>query len=329
MSETGLLSRVADALYWIGRYLERAEHAARVLDVHTHAAADGQGDWAPLVEVVRGANPYPANWPLDAEWVARYVVHYPGNPSSIVSALTMARENARAVRGAVSSEVWEQINTLFLSVRGDVEAGGWAQHPHAFLQAVKLGAHLFHGLAEETMLHDEGGAFLRLGKHLERIANTVSLLEARHTTLIGPDGLPDLLRCATLLRMCSAFEPYRRYYAAPVEPGRVVEFLLLNPSCPRSVLWAAARAAEDAQALGPDPQVGREVDRALGGLPAHLELADAPALAQGGLPTFLDQVRERLFRAESALHAGFFLCAERPIRPLRPLAAQQQAQQQQ
>src|SRR5947207_2901798 len=105
-----LLSRVADALYWIGRYLERAENAARLLDVHANMAADGaadERDWAQLVELARDGMDYPEGWSTDATSVARFVVQYPGNPNSIVSTLTMARENARGVRGAISSEMWE------------------------------------------------------------------------------------------------------------------------------------------------------------------------------------------------------------------------------
>ena len=111
--EAGLLSRVADALYWIGRYLERAEHSARLLDVHTGMALEAvatDAEWAQLVDLTRDGGEYPANWPVDASWVSRFVVHYPGNPNAIVACLTVARENARGVRGTISSELWEQIN---------------------------------------------------------------------------------------------------------------------------------------------------------------------------------------------------------------------------
>ena len=120
--EAGLLSRVADALYWIGRYLERAEHSARLLDVHTGMALEAvatDAEWAQLADLTRDGGEYPANWPVDATWVSRFVVHYPGNPNAIVACLTVARENARGVRGAISSELWEQINGLYDEVSGN------------------------------------------------------------------------------------------------------------------------------------------------------------------------------------------------------------------
>jgi uncharacterized alpha-E superfamily protein len=327
--ETGLLSRVADALYWIGRYLERAEHSARLLDVHTGMAIDAvatEPEWAQLVDLTRDGGEYPANWPVDPSWVSRFVVHYPGNPNAIVACLTVARENARGVRGAISSELWEQINGLYWAVRGEIDAGTWGTHTHAFLQSVKQGAHLFHGLAEETMLHDEGGAFLRLGKYLERSVNTARLIEAKWSALIRDDGEPDLLRCAATLKMCSAFEAYRRYYAAPVEPRRVVEFILLNPSFPRSALWAIGRAAEESRSIS---RSGRGPERLLGQLRSQLEYASADELYGDRLAAFLGVFRERAWEAEVQLSRTFFLRDERPLIPGRPSFAPQQQQQQQ
>ena len=201
-----LLSRVADALYWIGRYLERAEHTARLLDVHTGLALDAatsEAEWTELIDLCRDAAEYPPGWPVDWEHVARFVVQHPGNQNAIVICLTVARENARGVRSAVSSELWEQINGLYRSARLEVETGTWSSHPHAFLQSVKQGAHLFHGLAEETMLHDEGATFLRLGKYLERTTATLRLIEIKYPGLTDAEGQPDLPRCAAALKMCS------------------------------------------------------------------------------------------------------------------------------
>jgi uncharacterized alpha-E superfamily protein len=329
-----LLSRVADALYWIGRYLERAENAARLLDVHSNRSADGAAeasDWSQLIELARDGMEYPANWPRDEASVARFVVHYPGNPNSIVSTLTMARENARGVRGTISSEMWEQINSLHWAVRQEVEAGKWATHPHVFLQSVKQGAHLFHGLAEETMLQDESDTFIRLGKCFERTVNTLRLVEVKHGTLTAADGHPDLLRCAATLKMCSAVEACRRWDAAPVERRRVVEFLLLNAHFPRSALWSATRAAEDARAIAVHSPAAREVERQFGALRAQLEYADVDELLGGGLPEFLVSARERAWAAERALHGSFFLRDDRPVYPGRssfpPLQQQQQQQQ--
>jgi uncharacterized alpha-E superfamily protein len=324
----GLLSRVADALYWIGRFLERAEHTARLLDVHNSLALDGeadQGDWTQLIELTRDEASYPANWPIDPDWVARFVVQYPGNPNAIVACLTVARENARGVRGAISSELWEQINSLYWAIRNDVDADTWSVDPHAFIQTVKQGAHLFHGLADETMLHDEGGAFLRLGKYLERSVNTVRLVEAKHGAL-EIDEAPDLLRCAALLKMCSAFEAYRRFYAAPVEPRRAIEFLLLNPSFPPSAQGATSAPPQEGPRNAEHNHAGRHPERLLGGLGAQHEFASLDELLEGGLEQFLHSFRTRAWNAEKTLARSFFLRDERPRMPGRPSFAPQQQQ---
>ncbi len=331
-SAPALLSRVADALYWIGRFLERAEHVARLLDVHSTMVLDlpdGSAEWREMVALCRDDAEYPANWPVDAQWVSRFVVHYPGNASAIVACLTVARENARAVRGLISSELWEQINALYRAVRHDVETGAWQTHSHAFLQSVKQGAHLFHGIADETMLHDEGGAFIRLGKSLERGINTIRLLDIKAPRLTAEDGEPDLLRCASLLKMCSGFEAYRRYYASPVEPTSVVEFMLQNPTFPRSALWCIGRAAEEARGLVREGTAGRGPDRILAAVRALIEFASPTDLAVPTLNTFLESVRGRAWEAERALAHTFFLRDERVRVPGRPSFAPQQQQQQQ
>lgn len=328
---TGLLSRVADALYWIGRYLERAEHTARLLDVHTSLGLDGaatEEDWRHLIELSRDEASYPANWPVDASWVARFVVQYPGNPNAIIACLTIARENARGVRGTISSELWEQINSLYWAVKNEVDAGTWSSHPHAFIQMVKQGAHLFHGLADETMLHDEGGAFLRLGKYLERAVNTVRLIETKYAGMLASQGAPDLQRCAATLKMCSAFEAYRRYYASPVEARRAIEFLLLNPTFPRSALWATRAAAHEGRRIAENNPAGRQPERLLGALRAQIEFVAIDELVEDGLEPFLQGFRTRAWDAEKTLARSFFLRDERPRMPGRPSFAPQQQQQQ-
>jgi len=331
-SAPALLSRVADALYWIGRYLERAEHVARLLDVHSTMVLDlpdGSAEWREMVALCRDDAEYPANWPVDAQWVSRFVVHYPGNGSAILACLTVARENARAVRGAISSELWEQVNALYRAVRHDVETGAWQTHSHAFLQSVKQGAHLFHGIADETMLHDEGGTFIRLGKTLERGINTIRLLDTKATRLTLENGEPDLLRCASLLKMCSGFEAYRRYYASPIEPARVIEFLLQNATFPRSALWCIGRAAEEARGLVREGAAGRGPDRTLASVRALIEFAPPEDLAGDRLRGFLETARTRAWEAERALAHTFFLRDERPRVLARPSFAPQQQQQQQ
>src|SRR5262249_54086471 len=145
--------------------------------------------------------------------------------------------------------------------------------------------------------------------------NTVRLLEMKWTRLTRTDGAPDLLRSAATLKMCSAFEAYRRFYAAPVEPSRVVEFLLLNPSFPRSALWASARVAEESRRIARHGSAGRGPERLFGQLRAQLEYASVDELGEGGLAPFLQLFRRRAWEAEQLLTRAFFLRDERPPAP--------------
>jgi len=313
-----MLSRVAESLYWIGRHVERTQHVAQLLDVHLLLWLDSglAGDVEPnrywrrfLILCAPPEGIGQIKEPLSAASVGDFVIAT--NPVvSILGSLSAAREHARGVRESISSEVWEQINTQYWHVRHASSGHYWHGNPHAFLQDVKTGVSLLDGLIDQTMLHDQGWRFLRFGSYFERAINTARLLDLKQQALTNLDGgepsVDPLLHWAATLRCAWAFEAYRRYYAAAVEPARVAEFLLLNPHLPRSVNFAFKQALAVVRELE-GLQVGRShAERWLGNLQARLEYATIDELMGEGLHNVLNDIRYRSLAVERGLYQQYF-----------------------
>jgi uncharacterized alpha-E superfamily protein len=241
-----LLSRVADALYWLSRYLERAEHTARVIDVAVDLGLGRGGTLGDGVigRLYRTLGFPPAETRAGLASLADAAFFDITHPNSVVSCVTAGRENARQVREEISSEMWEQLNELYLRMRQIRDDAGWRSgRTHYLSRSVIAGIHLFQGVTDATMGHGEGWQFLRAGRFLERAEATASLLDVflKDALLLPSDGQPlDQAEWVGLLRSCSALEAYCRHYTADVRPERVADFLLLNAAFPRSVRFAAA-----------------------------------------------------------------------------------------
>jgi len=250
-----LLSRAADALYWISRYLERAEHTARLARVRLDLGLDRRRqieawDFERLYASLR-IKP-PAIMPANPSDLVDAIVFDAANRDSVTACVTAARENARQVREEISSEMWEQLNALFLRLRQVRAENTWSGRPHYLLQVIIEGVHLFEGTTDATMGHGEGWQYLQVGRFLERAAATAALLDLHLTG--GESGARairlDELEWAGLLRSCSALEAYCRHYTADLRPERIAEFLLLNHDFPRSVRFAASRVEAALRTLG-------------------------------------------------------------------------------
>ena len=246
-----LLSRVADSLYWIGRYLERAEHTARLIDVRLDLGLDrtsnaGGWDFARLYSMVQLEEASGRRRPIPRRCRTRWC-STPANPAAVLACVTAARENAAQVREEISSDMWEQLNALFLRLKQARAEGGWSARPHYIFRLVIDGIHLFEGVTDETMGHGEGWQHLQLGRFLERASATAALVDLhfRRESLLPP-GHAEWLG---LLRSCSALEAYCRCYTADLRPERIAEFLLFNPEFPRSVRFAAARVESALRAI--------------------------------------------------------------------------------
>ncbi len=241
-----MLSRVADSLYWMSRYLERAEHTARLLDVQLHIALDvaphtATVGWFCLLNSLRFE--MPAEVAADAGAVTRALAFDPHNAGSIVACVGQARENARQIREQIPSEMWEEINNLYLAVREMSIDRLWQSGPHAFFHSVQRGAQLVAGLSDSAMNHGEGWQFIRLGRYLERAIALAWLLDS-HFGIKGADALveatpSDFVSWAGLLRMATAYESYCRVHTVELQPRRILDFLLLNVEFPHAVHFCA------------------------------------------------------------------------------------------
>ncbi|MEM6785118.1 MAG: alpha-E domain-containing protein [Bacteroidota bacterium] len=308
-----MLSRVADSLYWMSRYLERAEHTARVLDVNRHGLLDQKADvtrarWTRVLRSLRVDLPQAA--PSD---LAQTIALDGDLPDSIVRCVAAARQNAREVREEISSEMWEQINRLHLFARAQTGGDTWENKAHVFFHKVKHGSHLFQGLTDSTMSHNAGWQFIQLGRYLERVAATVNLLDAHVDMVALTNGngraLPSQSQqdWAGLLKSCTALEAYSRVHTATIQPARAVEFLLLDAAFPHSVRFGSTMVerALDALADGVPTLKHSDLLRTAGRLTSATRLYDITEMIHEGLTGHLAQIRDRCERIHQGVYDTF------------------------
>ena len=263
-----MLSRTADHLYWMARYIERAENTARMLDVALQtsmlpqSAVETEQAWRAMLGISELQGAFDAKYDgLDVRNVLDFMMRDPSNPSSIVACLTAARENARAVRGVLTTEVWETQNATWLELRARAEQGA---DPGEFFEWVKHRCHLSRGVTLGTMLTDEAMVFIRLGTFLERADSTARLLDVKYHRARGglaqlaASGEQDMLTqrdfyyWAALLRSVAGFEIYRRVYRDSITPARVAELLMLRADMPRSLLACMEQVVANLKAVRND-----------------------------------------------------------------------------
>lgn len=241
-----MLSRTASNLYWMARYIERAENTARMLHIAhqkamlASARAVSASEWAqPLLITGRHDAYVAAGRPVDAPSVTTYMAVGQDNPASILSCIQLARENARAARSTITSEMWEVVNTTWLGLR-DFDASVFqSREAGRFLAWIKERSHLFRGVTFGTMLHNEAFRFNRLGTFVERGDNTARILDVSYHALIEDEEIPhaEYYHWTALLRSVSALEAYRKVYRDHIDPERVAQFLLLDRQLPRSLMF--------------------------------------------------------------------------------------------
>lgn len=267
-----MLSRVANSLFWMARYMERAENTARLIDVNIHMMLDigrcladvGSSEpyWNPIIRMNSSFESFRANHPRTTREAAiDWLTFGAANSNSILSCVARARENARAMRGSISSEMWEHVNTTYLALRGTGSAEVWREGPHTYFQRIKLASQLFQGLVESTIPRDEGWRWIELGLYLERADATSRLVDVKYHILLPSvadvGGPIDSVQWIAVLKSCSAYEAFQQRYVARITPARVAEFLVLDRSFPRSVrfcfdqiYWALRCISTDHGALG-------------------------------------------------------------------------------
>jgi len=311
--EAGMLSRVADSLYWMSRYLERAEHTARLVDTELQLWLDqspetGAGRWRFLLEALRAPAEPGA---IDPTKLVNTLVFSRKNTSSVVSCIAAARENLRHVREQCSSEMWEHLNRLYLGAIEERPEEGWILRSHAFFRAVVEGSHLFKGIADATMSHGEGWQYLQLGRYVERTDELASLTGTHFRRMAQPleqsvEGV-GYLDWVGLLRGCGAFEAYCKVHTAEIRPLRVAEFLLLSPDLPHSVRFAVDRVNAALHVIGDLTERRAKLPtRIAGRLRAQLSFSPIEEIMEQGAYAYLENVRSECAEIHAAVHKIYF-----------------------
>ena len=311
-----MLSRVADSLYWMARYIERAEHTARLLDTHLDLMLDqGTGNqeerWQRLRESL--VLPAPAD-PHDTgtDPMVHYLVLDAENPFSILSSLGAARENARQLRQDISAEMWAHLNRLHLQLREPSAASFLAADPRGMLRRVIDGVSLFRGVTHSTISHGQCWQFIEVGRFLERAGSVAALLGShfRHfSKKKEKDGVQgqDFMEWVGLLKACGGFEAYCNQYTADFKPEYIAEFLLLDTRFPRSVCFSAQRIDECLHRLGDlcEGPSTPNLHRASGKLASMLRYGQIGEILETGLPATAEHVREQCGGLHQAVYRAF------------------------
>lgn len=307
-----MLSRVADSLYWMSRYLERAEHMARLTVIRLTEAIEqtpgvAAADWRRVFDALYCDPPDGAE--TSRAFIDRFIFDRE-NPASLVNCVAYARDNARQVREHISGEMWEQLNRQYLRLRAARADDVWAGEPVEFFTREIDALYLFHGIAANTLSHGESWHFIQLGRYIERAG-----LVARLTDLyMGREAAPETEANArahadgvSLLKMCAAFEAYCRVHTAVIRPAAVIEFLALDPDFPRSMRFSADMVASQVTAIAPKTAEGRrsKSERVAGRLTALLDYADSEEVAGERLHAFLDQVQSQAHAIHAEVYATY------------------------
>lgn len=315
-----MLSRVADSIYWMARYMERAENYARFINVTFNMALDlpphMQEDWAPLLLITQDGDGYHAKYgeAIEKNKVIRWLAFDNENPNSILNSLYNVRENARTVREVISSEMWEEINRLYLATKSFTEESIRAMDDTSpFTTEIIHGLHLVQGITASTISHGEAWHFGRLGRFLERADKTSRLLDVKYHILLpetGAVGGPiDLIQWAALLKSVSGYSVCRRQYGA-ITPDNIIALLILDARFPRSIFFCIDHAERSLlELIGRVPNHNHthtKPEKLLGMLHGELQYADVNEIIQFGVHEYLDKIQADLNAISDAIWEYFF-----------------------
>lgn len=317
-----MLSRVAESIYWMGRYVERAENTARLLDVSFRSTRElsaafqfngaGPNDLRLVLVALGVEDVYEERYGVITEdGLAAFLVLDPENSSSVLSCITAARTNARSVRDAISTEMWEELNRTYISLNRVTTAYLLIQGMHEFCRQIRLASQLFQGVTDATMPYDEAWHFLQVGKYLERAGTTARILAARGAELENGDRRPgpeEVHRWLSLLRSVSAYEAYMHARPGGVQPRAVAEYLLFSQNFPRSVAMGVRRAHEELDAIEEELAMRRREGPALlaGALSARLRYATLAGADGHGITTLLPGIAGQIEAIGQAVRQMYF-----------------------
>jgi uncharacterized alpha-E superfamily protein len=310
-----MLSRVANSIYWMSRYIERTENVARFIEVNLHLMLDMPSDgeqWEPLLHTTGDLEMFEEHYGrATRENVLKFLTFDRENPNSILSTLTYVRENARSIREIISSDMWEQINKFYYLVRDAAQSGVAQDMPQDFYSRVKMESHLYAGIADSTMNRGEDWHFARMGRLIERADKTSRIIDVKYFILLPkPEdiGTPiDNIQWAALLKSASALDMYRKKHEQ-ISPDSVVQFLLLDRNFPRAILYCVINAETSLHAITGTP-VGtfhNEAERQMGRLYAELNYVRMDEIIKRGLHEYLDTIQSDLNKVDDAVKDTFF-----------------------
>lgn len=315
-----MLSRVADSIYWMNRYVERAENIARFIDVNLTLLLDSpigvSQQWEPIVLTTGDLPLFQERYgEATAENVIQFLTFDRAYPNSIISCLHAARENARSVREIISSEMWRQINAFyhFVSDTNPQEPSKLSE----FFQAVKQESHLFAGIESATMTHNEGWHFGTIGRLLERADKTTRILDVKYFILLPSvrdvGTTLDQLQWMALLKSASAYEMYRKRGIHRITPTSVAEFLIFEREFPRSIRFCIQRAERSLHRITGTPENSwtSPVERAFGKLRSDLDYTTIDDVIETGLHEFLDDLQRQMNAVGIKISETFF--ATQPV----------------
>ena len=294
-----MLSRVADSLYWMARYLERAENTSRLIRVQMDMMLDQrlfstEERWQHIHASL--GDPIPA---ADAAETLHTLLYNPRCRASIVACISAARENCRQARNQVSSEMWEQLNRMFHEVRFFVDESARAAQPTEFLLEVERCVHLFRGIHDSTMSQSEGWHFVEMGQYLERAINTAVMLDTHFAKESGH------LEWIGLLRSCTAFEAYCRAHTVDIRPDKAAEFLVLNAEFPHSIRFAVERLNRALADMPAAAEQGARATRLAGRLCASLSYMQIEEMVTDGIRNHLEDIKRQCIAVHAAVQEGY------------------------
>jgi uncharacterized alpha-E superfamily protein len=316
-----MLSRVAEYIFWMSRYIERAENTARFIDVNARLVLDMPLDtnlqWEPMIRVTGDNELFASEYSTpDQENVVNFLVFDQNYPNSIISCVNKARENARTIREIISTEMWQCINEFHLFLSNSTAHNEAFASPNSFFTKIKNYSQLLAGVRESTMFHNEGWDFSRMGRFLERADKTSRILDMKYFIILPEVDYVgtafDTLQWAALLRSASALDMYRKRYKQ-LSPPSIAQFLFFDPDFPRSVRYCLKKCDQSMHDItgAPRGSYSTSAERQLGMLQAEIEYADIAEIMEVGLHEYIDNFQLKLNGVGEAVASSFF-ATQRP-----------------
>ncbi|MBX9569710.1 MAG: alpha-E domain-containing protein [Candidatus Obscuribacterales bacterium] len=319
-----MLARVAEAMFWMSRYVERAEHIARLVLVNSNMLMDlgelaprmQDEQWMAIFRILR-LDHYIENLDIFGNHVGQRVFRLMSfdstNKNSLLSCLTRARENARSIRENISVEMWETLNTLYWSLLSEDAQLRLDENPQQIFQSVIMGSLLFQGVSDQTLPHGQGWEFIQLAKYLERIDMTCRIIDVKFDVLHSAEhhweGTLRNIQWMAVLRSCASIEAYRRRHVGDLDPTILAAFLILDDESPRTIRYSVRKAQEAIAGIAAKihPQEIDAAERILGRLNAQLEYAEMKSLSGPHLKDFLESIKDNVAEAAAAVQKAYFL----------------------